>query len=367
MCFTAGLIREELFKKLIVIFIVFFYAATVYMIASVITPLLTDAGSYHGYSVLDVVWCAIVSAFYFPFLFRIEKKWLRVYLSVSTASHIMRVFRWLILLTVAYIFIMSYYTAYYELSTPVCVTFILTALILWTFYGVLIKESVRQMRDAAELREAQIRELQYEKSIRDMETVRRLRHDMRHLLNRLSQIAEQGDLEGVKTFLNDTGAMVSSSESRFFCKDRVLNSLLQYYVEQAEREGITCSVSVDCGEVRIPHVDLTVVFGNVMENAIRACREAEEDARIALRIGRNRGLFLMQVTNSCAVVRASGYYDLNQGFLPSEAFESTRRGGGHGLRSIAAVAEKNGGEAKFRYDMMAKEFSARVFLKESAD
>lgn len=360
-------VRENLIKKLIVVFVVIFYAATVYMVVNALRSLFDVSDVYMGYSPFDVVWFAIISALLFPFIFYMNKTYLLEYLAENAVRHIMRVLRWVIPLTVVYIVLMAYYSAYNTMQPLVCASFILTAVILWIFYGMLLKESVRHKRDAASLQEAQIQNFRYEKATGDMETTRRLRHDMRHLLNGLYQIAEQGDVEAVRRSLREAISDVARVENRDFCDDRVLNSLLQYYVYLAEQEGIVCSVSAECQKSEISPADLTVLLGNLMENAIRACLETEGERKITIRIDRKRSNFLVQITNSCAAVRATGRYEMNGEYVPAGAFASMRRDGGHGLRSIELIAGKYGGEAGFRYDAPARQFTARIFMRSGAD
>ena len=64
-----------------------------------------------------------------------------------------------------------------------------------------------------------------------------------------------------------------------------LNTILGYYITQAEQEAIQVTADIQV-KPRYPFdmMDLTVLLGNAMENALEACRESgQEKAQIRIR------------------------------------------------------------------------------------
>lgn len=120
-------------------------------------------------------------------------------------------------------------------------------------------------------------------------------------------------------------------------------------------------MTAECGELGISPVDLTVILANALENAVRAAGEAEK-GRLDVKIGVIGGSLAIEVENSCSGVRFAGGKQREGAFLPASAFVSERKDGGLGLGSIAATAEKYGGEAMFCYDGEKAVFTARVRL-----
>lgn len=241
-------------------------------------------------------------------------------------------------------------------------SFLLAAVILCIFYWTLFRESVRRKRDSDQQKALEIQQFQYEKITQEMEQTRRMRHDMRHYLASLSDMLAQGKTGEMKDYLSEVTENTAKGGSEVYCRNVTVNGLLQYYVGLAESEGIRCEVQADCTDLTISPVDLTVLFGNVMENAIRACREFTENRYILIQVAVMGGSLMVQVINPCKDIHPSGRYRLDSGFLPAAAFCSARAGGGYGLRSMEHTAQKYDGNATFRFDETNKTFTTRIRL-----
>lgn len=126
----------------------------------------------------------------------------------------------------------------------------------------------------------------------------------------------------------------------FIQKLLVVNFALVYAVAQYMTVSIACTVKAECGKLPLSPVDLTVILANALENAVRAAGETNAPW-LDVKIGVVGGSLAVEVENSCAGVKfARGAH--GEKFLPASAFLSGREGGGMGLKSIAAAAEKSG-------------------------
>ena len=170
----------------------------------------------------------------------------------------------------------------------------------------------------------------------------------------------QDKREEAESYLKEVIGSTERPETEWFCKNFTINALLQNYIGRAREQGIRCAISAECGELSISPVDLTVILANALENAVRAAGEAE-NGFLHVKIGVIGCSLPRQVGNFCAGVQiARGAH--GEKFLPASAFLSGREGGGMGLKSIAAAAEKYGGEALFCYSPAQQKFTARVRL-----
>ncbi|MCD7867263.1 MAG: ATP-binding protein [Clostridiales bacterium] len=185
---------------------------------------------------------------------------------------------------------------------------------------------------------------------------------MRYTLNYLSELLAVGDEEAMKDYLSRMTAEISHRNTVNYCQNTTVNGLLQYYVGMARNQDISCDVNANCGDVTIAPVDLTVMLGNMMENAIRACGQMKEKRWITVKIGVLGGSMMIQIENPCENVQSSGKYPLDNSFLPAAAFKISREGGGLGLHSLEHTAEKYDGDARFRFDGQTKTFTSRVRL-----
>lgn len=224
-------------------------------------------------------------------------------------------------------------------------------------YFVFFREMGAVHRQAETAQELAVWQMQYKQLSRAIEETRRLRHDLRHHLNVLSALNAQGRQEEIGAYLKRYGTVYDQLEKQRFSGDPVVDSLLEYYLAQAREDGVLVEQRISLkGPTGIEAMDMTVLLGNCLENALEALRELpEEERRLSIEIFRSGAALLVRIKNAS---RESGSGE----FAGWEAFLSRKGKGrkGLGLRSVSAIAEKYGGAAQFRYG--DEEFTARVVL-----
>ncbi len=359
-------LRVERIKKIIVLVLVIFYAATQYLVVNLVSTLFKNYDQSEVYSPIFFVLFVITAVIMFPPSAAFMSRALRDYLAEVEIKNIRREFIIVTTATFLYFIMLIMYMSgpggYQEIFWWWIVPPLLLAIaVLCFFYWTLFKESVRRKRDSDELKALEIRKVQYNSITHEMEQTKRLRHDMRHMLNHLSLLTEQGATDELKSYLSEMTALVISRENTDYCKNPTVNGLLRYYTSMATDSEIDCHVKADCNELDISSTDLTVIIGNLIENAIHACLLGEH-RWINIEVAVISGSMIIQVINPCQEVLPSGVYKASGDFVPASAFLSTRSGGGYGLQSIENTAKKYSGEALFRFDKHSETFTARVRL-----
>lgn len=128
---------------------------------------------------------------------------------------------------------------------------------------------------------------------------RRLRHDFRHELAVLSVLAEKNELGELRDYIAKMVRTVPPSTRYRLASNPELDALLQYYAYEAERAGVRFTSRI---ETPVDHfaksVDLTVVLGNLLENAVQAAGCCAGERYADLRIGKVPGVCMIQVRNS---------------------------------------------------------------------
>ena len=360
------LLRETLIKKMLVINLVMFYAVSLYWLVNLVLPFFNggDSGG-EVYGPKDLFLWVPITVITLHVAVQAFRRVVRDLIREIETKSMRREFLVVWFSTLIYFGMTIYYNStvnyassdFWQLyGIPSLLMFLEQCLVYW----LLLRESVRRRRDSDYQKTLEIQQFQYENITREMENDRRMRHDMRHWLGGLSALLEQNKPEEMKAYLAEVIDQTARGENRIYCQNSTVNGLLQYYVGLARNEDIRCRVQADCGDLTISPTDLTVVFGNVMENAIRACRDFPEGRYITIQVGTFGGSMVIQIENPCKGIHPSGRYRLEGGFLPAAAFLSPRAGGGYGLSSLEHTARKYGGDAWFRYDETAKTFTTRI-------
>lgn len=230
--------------------------------------------------------------------------------------------------------------------------------VLVGFY-VLFYRGASLILEHAELKQhSQLLEMQSRQYLALQEHMRqtaKLRHDFRHSLRLLSSLAEQGDTGSIRTHIAEYETMLDSYAIVNYCKNAALNALFCYYREMADAAGIDTDWNIELPEpLPFSELDMTGLFGNLMENAIAGCRTLPEGSRyfcLTAEVRHGNRLYVVSTNSFDGKVRAG-----------EEGYRSTRHGGmGIGLASMTAAAEKYGGSV--RASNSDREFFVDIVLK----
>ena len=220
--------------------------------------------------------------------------------------------------------------------------FTLLCLLCVLFYYV-----VTDMMKKAELEErARILEMQessYQAQQRYIEENARIRHDFHHVIVALNELSQSGDTETLKKVLDEYMASLPKRETEKFCNNMAVNAVLNHYMQRAIADDIRIDWNIDLSDnVKVSDIDICSIIGNILENAILACNEIPTGNRfIDFELHTEPGGQISIVaTNSF-----SGTVRMKDGH-----YLSTRSGGhGIGLKSIASMAERYDGIARFSH------------------
>lgn len=229
--------------------------------------------------------------------------------------------------------------------------------LLFVFNTIFLLMATSLNRNARLRQENQLLSLQqqrYENLKTAIEEARQARHDMRHHLNHISMLAEENDMEALKTYLAQTVSRIPDLDMRF-CENRAADSVLGYYCALAKREGIPFSAQIDLPQtLPVDEIDMCLVLSNLLENALEASLRtvpARRRMKVNAYVHAER-LLLMQVENAC-----DGEIKETNGVFRS----SKRKGNGIGIQSVRHIAEKNGGASTFAYQNGV--FCAKIMLR----
>lgn len=160
----------------------------------------------------------------------------------------------------------------------------------------------------------------------------------------------------MRDYLLEYGTALSQSglKNLVYCENSAVNAVAAYYLATAEAEGI--ETRFDCrvmGELPVSDLEISGILGNLLENALEACRrmkEGEPYIHVSMR-SESGGYLVLVVENSFdGVVNRKG-----DRFLSSKRSEP-----GIGLESVKCSAERRNGSCKIEYD--EKRFRVNVFM-----
>jgi len=203
----------------------------------------------------------------------------------------------------------------------------------------------------------------------NMEETKRAHHDLRHHLSVFQAYISTGETEKLAEYIKEYKESLPDETEFRFCKNNAVNVILMHYISIARKEGIQVDVKIDLTDgTGISDTDLSIIFGNTVENAIEANRKVNKNKFISIRAGITGKIMTITIDNSFdGIVCKNGetFISTKRKTAPHEAEKNevakNSPASGIGISSVEAVARKYNGEALFEVDNNV--FRASVILR----
>ncbi|MBE5909672.1 sensor histidine kinase [Pseudobutyrivibrio sp.] len=171
-----------------------------------------------------------------------------------------------------------------------------------------------------------------------IEQDRKMRHDRRHFEALLLSLLQEGNIEKAKSCLEDRMAIEPRSIKKY-CDNATINASLTHYVSLAELNNIKITVSTNIPrELEMDELQLAIVISNLLENAIHACENLDENDRFIEVTAKYKSQLLLEIVNSC-----DGVVPLNEDGYPF----SNMSNHGIGTRSVLAFIQETDSDIKY--------------------
>lgn len=196
----------------------------------------------------------------------------------------------------------------------------------------------RQMKYQMELASRQYEQMQI-----NIEESRRMRHDLIHHMCTLRGFLIDGQTKKAEEYLVQYADNARQFEIPHICECPVVNILVGHYNSLAQKHRIHFMPRICItGTLTIHNSDLSILLGNLLQNAVEAAVRAKEiHPLIRLTIACSGNMLVITVDNSfdgMARQRNRRYCSTKPGHM------------GIGLNSISDIAEKYNGGTEFSHD-----------------
>ena len=239
--------------------------------------------------------------------------------------------------------------------TVICVCMVLFIInyIVYNLFASIQEYSEKESEMDALRSQMDIYENQISASIKRDEAVRIMRHDMKHHVNELYHLAEEGNDEAIKEYILRMGGEIHSADVKVSCGVAAIDGVMGYMLERAEEKGIFVKTHITVPEsIELSSYDMNILLGNLMQNAIDAAEKCE-DKHIAVLIKYDRSCIFIKISNSFSgeLIVKNGEY-LTTKDSPKEH--------GLGIRSARNVVERGGGSIGFAAE--GQEFFVKIMI-----
>lgn len=171
-------------------------------------------------------------------------------------------------------------------------------------------------------------------------------HDIKYYLKQISIYLEEGQEEKIREVLDSLQMGIHNEEKNIICANYFLNILLGDFKREAEKDKVETEVFVEAGfKIEfMKEIDVTSLFGNLLDNALEAARKCE-DGKIWIDL-------YMQNDGNFAVFRIKNTYEgtiIQNGdrFVTTKEERSIH---GIGLRNVNRIVASYSGYIERAYD-----------------
>lgn len=164
-----------------------------------------------------------------------------------------------------------------------------------------------------------------------------VRHDLKNHMFAIGTLIENREMEEAKQYVSKIMDQIGTKKDFAASGNSVIDSIINFKFQEAEQFGIRTTADVRIPEtLNIPSFDMTILLGNLLDNALKAVKEVKENPWIDLKIKYDKGRLLIQMDNPYA-----GMIREEDGKILTG--RSNPEGHGLGLQNILRVIQKYDG------------------------
>lgn len=185
----------------------------------------------------------------------------------------------------------------------------------------------------------------YEELEQNQTEIRRLRHDMNNHLSAIQSLFHSGNPEEAEAYMKELETQMSA-RTRVFCKNSIINAVLNAKYNLAQEHSIDCFFHIDLDKlIGIDAISLCCLFSNTLDNAVEASVKIpdpkERRLSVKARVTEN-GYFTYEITNS----KKNTVLE-QKGILKSDKEDTAAHG--FGLSNVREMVEKYDGTLDISY------------------
>lgn len=164
--------------------------------------------------------------------------------------------------------------------------------------------------------------------------VRGWRHDYRNHIQVMKSYAESGDMEAIRQYLDELDTDLNTVDTVIKTGNKMTDAILNSKLSLAKARNIQVAADAHVPvELTIGSVDLCIILGNLLDNAIEAaCTCPEEERMLRVYMDMKNTQLYISVTNTTAAKKQK---------KENGRFQTTKSAGhGFGLVRIDTIVER---------------------------
>ena len=167
----------------------------------------------------------------------------------------------------------------------------------------------------------------------------RLIHDIWHYMRTIGELAALKQNEDILDMLSELKIKVSDAETKVYCSNRMLNTILNEKKKEADENGIKMKIRIAPHFVidYVENMDLIAIMGNLLDNAMEAARQCEHGyINLELRVKNDTHFSVISIENNYVGEIITKGNEIVTG-------KTNKTKHGHGIKNVDLIAQKYNG------------------------
>jgi sensor histidine kinase regulating citrate/malate metabolism len=181
------------------------------------------------------------------------------------------------------------------------------------------------------------------------------KHDIRHHLHTIKSMLDAGNYIAASQYFEKFSETEIYQNVDILCRNFTADSILKYYMSIAINNDIEFKVNLDIPEnIKIDNLDLSIVIGNCVENAIEACNNIKDKSHKYI-------VIKAEVKGFNLVIKIKNSFNgkiINEDNIIKTSKKSQEHG--IGLSNVRKICEKYNGFFNVKYT--ESEFEANIIM-----
>lgn len=213
----------------------------------------------------------------------------------------------------------------------------LGAVLIYHVIAMMLSENRKNIQLENANHSLQMETLQYQTIQDKIEETRKARHDFRHHTAVINSFIEHNDFDSLKEYFNSFVHTLPSDSPLKFSDNTVINILTSHFYEMAINNNIKFNAEINIPKsLPIKEIDLTVILGNLLENAVTACMtQTSSPKEIQMHCTLENECFIFIIDNTFDnVIRKNS---------DGQYLSTKHAGTGIGIESVSQIIERYNG------------------------
>ena len=180
----------------------------------------------------------------------------------------------------------------------------------------------------------------YEDLLSSQEEIKRIRHDIKSRFLAILALLKSGRVDDGIVQIQDDLNVLKDTENVINTGHPAIDAVIERKEEICKNNDIFFNLTYNYIErITISEVEIAVVLGNILDNAIESCEKIKNDKK--------------QIIGIIASDKQNIIIDIKNSSFKSNGIKSTKNNKdehGYGLKSISHIAERHNGYAKYTYN-----------------